>query len=301
MTKYATEWVHSIELFKDGVRLDSPTIDAGDFLISSDFGTFDPIDTLPTVEPAGSGQVKLTVSVLENTAAHVHIQWHRADGGWDDGGISYNPTVNDLDDLATAASLAALNNLSAAQVNSEVDTALADYDGPTNAELAAALAALNDLDAAAVWSNPVRTLTTPGSSTTTPAEGDPLSVVRGTSWSISLTGLGDLTGRTRLYFAIKRKLSSPDAHAILLVQDDAEGLLVFAGSVPIDAANGTITIDDEELGNITVTVKAAETIAAPVEDGLLYGTKISFGGDPVNLPKGNGLINIGGDVPRAIE
>lgn len=39
--------------------------------------------------------------------------------------------------LATAASIAALNNLSAAQVNAEVDTALADYDAPTNAEMVA--------------------------------------------------------------------------------------------------------------------------------------------------------------------
>ena len=54
MPKYATEWIYSIELFKDGIRLDSPTIDAGDFLISSDFAGFENIDTLPTVEPAGS-------------------------------------------------------------------------------------------------------------------------------------------------------------------------------------------------------------------------------------------------------
>lgn len=38
-------------------------------------------------------------------------------------------------DDATLAAIAALNNLSAAQVNAEVDTALADYDGPTFAEL----------------------------------------------------------------------------------------------------------------------------------------------------------------------
>lgn len=50
--------------------------------------------------------------------------------------------------LATAASIAALNNLSAAQVNTEVDTALADYDAPTKAELDAGLAALNDISVA---------------------------------------------------------------------------------------------------------------------------------------------------------
>lgn len=38
-------------------------------------------------------------------------------------------------DDATLAAIAALNNLSAAQVNTEVDTALADYDAPTFAEL----------------------------------------------------------------------------------------------------------------------------------------------------------------------
>ena len=41
-----------------------------------------------------------------------------------------------------------LNNLSAADVNTEVDTALADYDAPTKAELDAGFAALNDLSAA---------------------------------------------------------------------------------------------------------------------------------------------------------
>lgn len=44
-----------------------------------------------------------------------------------------------LEDTGTTipAQISALNNLSAAQVNAEVDTALADYDGPTNAEMVA--------------------------------------------------------------------------------------------------------------------------------------------------------------------
>jgi hypothetical protein len=48
------------------------------------------------------------------------------------------------------ASIANLNDLSAAEVNAQVDLALADYDAPTKAELDAGLAALNDLDAAGV-------------------------------------------------------------------------------------------------------------------------------------------------------
>ena len=48
------------------------------------------------------------------------------------------------------ASSAALNDLSASQVNAEVDTALADYDAPTKAEMDSGFAALNDLDAAGI-------------------------------------------------------------------------------------------------------------------------------------------------------
>jgi hypothetical protein len=42
------------------------------------------------------------------------------------------PTKAEMD-----SGLAGLNDLSAAEVNAEVDTALADYDGPTNAEMEA--------------------------------------------------------------------------------------------------------------------------------------------------------------------
>lgn len=68
------------------------------------------------------------------------------------------PTVSQIQSgLATAASIAALNNLSAAQVNAEVDAALVDYDAPTFAELDAridaidaAIASLDDLNSTQV-------------------------------------------------------------------------------------------------------------------------------------------------------
>lgn len=61
--------------------------------------------------------------------------------------------VSEINDVQ--ADIAALNDLSAAQVNAEVDTALSDYDGPTSAELVseinsvqADIAALNDITVA---------------------------------------------------------------------------------------------------------------------------------------------------------
>lgn len=52
--------------------------------------------------------------------------------------------AHNIDSIGDA--IAALNNLSAADVNTEIDTALADYDGPTKAELDAAELAIRGAD-----------------------------------------------------------------------------------------------------------------------------------------------------------
>ncbi len=52
--------------------------------------------------------------------------------------------------LAKGVGVTGFNDLSAAQVNAEADTALTDYDGPTNAELATALATADDAVLAAI-------------------------------------------------------------------------------------------------------------------------------------------------------
>jgi hypothetical protein len=52
--------------------------------------------------------------------------------------------------LAKTTNITGFNDLSAAQVNTEADTALADYDGPTHAELTAELATADDATLAAI-------------------------------------------------------------------------------------------------------------------------------------------------------
>jgi len=57
-------------------------------------------------------------------------------------------------DITIPALIAALNNLSTAQVNAEVDTALVDYDGPTNTEMTAAFTEIKG----ATWASGTDTL-----------------------------------------------------------------------------------------------------------------------------------------------
>lgn len=153
--------------------------------MSKDGGAFANIGTLP-VEISTTGVLSLALTGTEMTADIVTVRFRDAAGAqWADLLLTIHtatkqfediPSVDDLPthaelatalgtaddaviaaiaalnnlsaaqlaaaDDATLAAIAALNNLSAAQVNAEVDTALADYDAPTKAELDAAVAPL---------------------------------------------------------------------------------------------------------------------------------------------------------------
>ena len=55
--------------------LADPTIAAGDFTISKDGGTFANLNTLPSVSPASSGQVRVLLSSTEMNADEILIRW----------------------------------------------------------------------------------------------------------------------------------------------------------------------------------------------------------------------------------
>jgi len=76
-----------------------------------------------------------------------------ADAVWDEakaGHVGAGSFGEEVQAHALSSEIAALNDLSSAEVNAEVDTALADYDGPTKAEMDAGFAGLNDPTAAAI-------------------------------------------------------------------------------------------------------------------------------------------------------
>lgn len=115
----------------------NPTLDtANDFAISINDGEWDTLDNAPTVLPAGSEVIKVVLSVAETTAAgaggSIVLRVADADeaSGWI-GGLLEIPVRG-----------TAVSTLTTAQVNTEVDTALADYDAPTKAELDSSIATI---------------------------------------------------------------------------------------------------------------------------------------------------------------
>lgn len=159
----------------------------------------------------------------------------------------------------------------------------------------------DDMDNAP-WSNSTRTLTQGAASVTAAVSGSSVTVYRGTTWSISLTGLGDITTYDTIYFSVKEDLGDAEDSAFLRVKDTASGLLRWNQAAPTAATNGTITRDDEAAGNITISVEVAETVSAPLRSSLHYDVKgVDNDGSVVMLSMGLKSFNILGDVTKAVS
>lgn len=79
----------------------SPTLAAGDFLVSTDGGATTNLDTLPTVTPASGDSIKITVSIAEMTGDNIKIVASDAAGAeWCDRSWNIQTSVRQIDDLA---------------------------------------------------------------------------------------------------------------------------------------------------------------------------------------------------------
>lgn len=118
----------------------NPTLASGDFQISKDGGAFTNLTTLPSANPASGRAVMIDLSASEMTADNIVIQCVDASGAeWCDQLINLQTTANQLDDLATAASILNAAGIRSALglASANLDTQLADL--PTAAENADAV------------------------------------------------------------------------------------------------------------------------------------------------------------------
>jgi len=191
------------------------------------------------------------------------------------GAVSVTLTASDISDIASAISAEGITvNLTASD--------------------------MSDI-ASRVWTNSTRTLTQSAASVTAAVSGDTITVYRGTTWTIALTGLGDISTYDKIYFSAKASLDDADTEAYLRVYNNASGLERINQAAPTAATNGTITIDDAAAGDITITINEAETTGLPIISGLSYDIKgIDNDGDVDLISIGSKEFNIAGDVTRAI-
>jgi hypothetical protein len=118
--------------------------------------------------------------------------------------------------------------------------------------------------AAEVWANATRTLTQSAAQVSATVAGQTIEVFRGDTFVIALTGLGDITGYTTLWMTVKPQGTDvEDAVSTLQVEVDAAGpvtqLNYLNGGAAGTPSDGSIVVNAEATGDITVTVKPNST------------------------------------------
>ena len=178
-------------------------------------------------------------------------------------------------------------------------TALAEINsgGGTYAPATDSQEGLRDTLPAANWANSERTLTQTAAAVAAAVAGSTLTVTRYSRWSASLTGLGSLAGRTKLYFTVKLSPESDtDAEALVQIEETA-GLKYVAGATPAVGVTGTLVVDDEAAGDITLTLVAGATSLLELTAAAEYDLKLLDSSGPRQVTAGT--FKVAAAVARA--
>ena len=139
--------------------------------------------------------------------------------------------------------------------------------------------------AAAAWAYATRTLTQSAASVTSAVAGSDLTVTKGVTFSATLTGLGNISARTKLYFTAKRTESDADSAAIVQIEESA-GCVYFNGAAGT-AGYGSLTVNDATTGSATIALTATATKLLTARSGLRYDLKMVTASAETQLTEGD--------------
>jgi hypothetical protein len=120
----------------------------------------------------------------------------------------------------------------------------------------------------------VRSYASASSAIATAIDGGIISIQRGDSLSVAITDLGDISGRSKLWFTVKASRSHTDTHSIIQIEESAGLVYLNGADASARAANGTITVDDAAAGDITVTLDEVETDDLVATGRLYYDVQV---------------------------
>jgi len=150
---------------------------------------------------------------------------------------------------------------------------------------------------AQVWGHIPRTLTQTSAEIQAALEGSRITIHRGDDLSVTLTGLGNLAGRTELWYTAKKAEGHTDLRAVIQITESG-GLVRILQAAAETAANGSITVDDEDDGDVTIALVAVETAKLSPGQRLAYDIQMLKGGEILTLTEST--IKVTADVTRAV-
>jgi hypothetical protein len=124
---------------------------------------------------------------------------------------------------------------------------------------------------------------------------DNISAVRGDSWSIDFTNLGDISSRTKLWFTLKSDPEGADSTALVQIEETA-GLLYLDGAAGT-AGQGDITVSDAAAGDISVILAAVAS--AQVDPGIHYTYDVQMLAGTTVTTMASGKFEVTTDRTRA--
>jgi hypothetical protein len=125
--------------------------------------------------------------------------------------------------------------------------------------------------------------------------------VRGDTWGVTITNLGDLTGYSDIWFTGKRSKNDPDANSWVQIKKSV-GLVYIDGTAATTAGNASITAtnaagDGEDPNyKIVVSLAAVESAKLPERKGF-FDVQVITGSAVVTRTIGDLIIT--GDVTQA--
>lgn len=147
-----------------------------------------------------------------------------------------------------------------------------------------------------VWAYASRTLTQSAASVAAAVSGSTITIHRGDTISASLTGLGSIAGRTKLWFTAKENLYDADSASVLFIEETA-GLTVVNGATYATTTDGDITVTDQATGALTITLD--EAVSAALNPGQYqYDMQWLSVAGVVTLT--SGYLVVTADITRAI-
>ncbi len=126
--------------------------------------------------------------------------------------------------------------------------------------------------------------------------GTTVTLIRGDTLSIPLT-VGNITGRTKLWFGLKEKTQDLDSQAQLLVEESA-GLLYVNRAAPVAGQTSTITVINAVTGSLLVGVSAPASAQLNLVNRGVWAVQMLSPVGVTQMTHGVGILTQ--DVIRAV-
>jgi hypothetical protein len=151
-----------------------------------------------------------------------------------------------------------------------------------------------------IWAYATRTLTQSAASVAAALSGSDITILRGDTVSVTLTGLGNISARTALYFTVKENVNGgADSDARIQVTESG-GLVVLNGSASgLTASDASVTVTNANTGALTLLLKPNLTKQLAAQENLRYDIQMVTATGVTTLTEGD--CAIAADVTRAVS